>query len=46
MTMYRLTAWKEEEECNFSDFTSYREAQNYGEEYYPSGYDIETVEEG
>lgn len=43
--MYRLTAWKEDEECNFSDFTAYNEAKEYGNEFYPGGYDIETVEE-
>lgn len=41
MILYRPVAWKDDEECDFSPIYSYREAQELGEEYYPSGYDVE-----
>ena len=44
MILYEVTAWKEEDECNFSPCTTYREAVELGQKYYPSGYDIEAID--
>jgi len=44
MILYQITPWKEEDDCNFSPFTSYKEAQETGNEFYPKGYDIEEID--
>ena len=44
MTLYRVIPWKEEDDCDFSLCTSWAEAKELGDEYYPEGYDVESVD--
>lgn len=44
MILYKITPWKEKDDCNISPFTRYREAQEVAEVIYPEGYDIEEID--
>lgn len=44
MMLYRPVPYKDEDDLEFSPSTSYREAVEIGNEYYPEGYDIEEID--
>lgn len=45
MILYKLIPWaKEDEDIDFSPCTSWREAQELGNTYFPKGYDIEEID--
>ena len=44
MFLYRPVAWKEDEECHFSFLFSHKEARDLGDEFCPSGYDLEYID--
>ena len=41
MMLYRPVAWKEEEAHDFAFLPGYSDAMELGNEYFPSGFDIE-----